>query len=212
MSNRYALLSDDLGSELTSIPDSKTEDSDWDTTDEEPLCSSPTPAPRPSRNVTVVGLGGATYENLTNLVSGMLRPPPTRAIQQPLPMMSSEPDLVWSSPIRGNQEQKTRMNRQKGQAKRLATINKKGSDIQRLSHPHTPLFDDILSRLASRQVPVSEFFFYVFDPVYKQGQVRWHGFLQTARNVTRTLNIFSRLKQTRDIVRQWAINYTAEEV
>ncbi|KAK7036586.1 hypothetical protein VNI00_011519 [Paramarasmius palmivorus] len=210
-SNRYSTLDPNPESELTDIEDDD-ESSDLDELDvgRAPR-SSPTPI-APSSSMTAY---------MQTLIGSMIRPPTTRPVQQPLPPSSpvaKSEVLQFSSPVRGSKEEKKKIRRNKGQRKRhfqhLARTSASptvadGADIV---HPHASVFNPFIARLAQKGIPVSEFFFYVLDPIYGQGTVRWHGFLRSGANVTRTMDILSKLKAVRERVAAWAFTYTEKVI
>jgi hypothetical protein len=137
--------------------------------------------------------------------------PATRA----LPPLSSD-GLAYTSPIAGTKEEKLAKVRAKAAKKRLATIASKQAAAEAASEEDkTAIFEEIQEKLSSNGLSFGQLMLYVFDPLYKQGAVRWEGFFQHRGLATQILNfwVFNKNSATvRQEVGTWAEDYVAEQM
>ncbi|KAJ7735443.1 hypothetical protein B0H14DRAFT_3613658 [Mycena olivaceomarginata] len=122
--------------------------------------------------------------------------------------------LIYTSPVVGTKEQKKAKKREKGRKseKKLWPIS---SLLQRrpprnVKPPFSKKFWRHCPRMACHS---AQLMLYVFDPVYKQGVVRWNGFFKHQGLATQVLNLWvsnQNSPSARQEVGTWAEDYVAE--
>ncbi|KAJ7790637.1 hypothetical protein B0H14DRAFT_2625811 [Mycena olivaceomarginata] len=118
-----------------------------------------------------------------------------------LPPLSSD-GLIHTSPVVGTKEQKKTKKWEKGAKKRKETrANKQSASAVSAEERKAAVFEEVLEKLSSNGLSFGWLMLYVFDPVHKQGVVRWNGFFKHQGLATQVLNLW---------VGTWAEDYVAE--
>ncbi|KAF7343318.1 hypothetical protein MVEN_01764100 [Mycena venus] len=126
----------------------------------------------------------------------------------PPPPLSSD-DLLNTSLIVGNKKEKKAKRYAKGVRKRRETQAATAAQAKTKEE----LMDDILGELIDNDLSFGDLMLYVFDPIYKQGQMRWHGFFRCTGLATKILNLWvsrENSETARAEVDAWAVDYVAE--
>ncbi|KAJ7860678.1 hypothetical protein B0H14DRAFT_2350501, partial [Mycena olivaceomarginata] len=134
---------------------------------------------------------------------------PSRNPPLDLPPLSSD-DLIWSSPVVGTREEKKAINYSKGQRKRNATL----AEAAAAKQTKEEIFDSILKQLADNKLTFGDLMLYIFDPIYKQGLTRWHGFFRQRGLASKILDFWvsrENSETAREEVSAWASDYAAEQ-
>ncbi|KAJ6472906.1 hypothetical protein C8R47DRAFT_1295358 [Mycena vitilis] len=128
----------------------------------------------------------------------------------PLPPLSSD-GLLYTSPIKGTKEQRKAIAYAKGVKKREVTLAANAAE----EPTKEELMDEILDQLAESSLSFGDLMLYVFDPIYKQGDIRWRGFFRSPGLATRILDFWvskENSETARTEVDVWAVEYVAERV
>lgn len=138
------------------------------------------------------------------------------------PSSSSGPDKT--SPIKGTSAQKTAKRRKIGQAVRkvkMKAINSQKASAKALAQTanHTSgmsdrkaVMDESLAVLSKKGLVFRDLCFYIFDPAYKQGNIRLNGFFQPYGTATRILDLWVSPRNSegaQEEVKTWAVQYAA---
>ncbi|KAJ7882434.1 hypothetical protein B0H14DRAFT_3755712 [Mycena olivaceomarginata] len=84
--------------------------------------------------------------------------------------------LIHTSPVVGTKEQKKAKKWEKGAKKRKETMaNKQSASAASAEECKAAVFEEVLETLSSNGLSFGQLMLYVFDPIYKQGVVRWNG-------------------------------------
>ncbi|KAJ7319127.1 hypothetical protein DFH08DRAFT_926720 [Mycena albidolilacea] len=130
-----------------------------------------------------------------------------------LPPLSSD-GLIHTSPVVSTKEQKKAKKREKGAKKRKETMaNKQSASAASAEERKAAVFEEVLETLSSNGLSFGQLMLYVFDPIYKQGVVRWNGFFKHQGLATQVLNLWMS-NQNSPLAQQevgtWAEDYVAE--
>jgi hypothetical protein len=105
--------------------------------------------------------------------------------------------------------------RKKAQVKRVATMSQnKEVEVGHAEVTKSAVLEGILKTLVANGLGLSHLLFRVFDPIYKQGELRW-AFFREKGNATRLLNFWMSKQNSataQEEVHQWALTYVAKVV
>ncbi|KAJ7868794.1 hypothetical protein B0H14DRAFT_3084033 [Mycena olivaceomarginata] len=91
--------------------------------------------------------------------------------------------------------------------------NKQSASAASAEERKAAVFEEVLETLSSNGLSFSQLMLYVFDPVYKQGVVRWNEFFKHQGLATQVLNLWvsnQNSPSARQEVGTWAEDYVAE--
>ncbi|KAJ7803922.1 hypothetical protein B0H14DRAFT_3091919 [Mycena olivaceomarginata] len=121
----------------------------------------------------------------------------------------SDSDRHKGKKVRTREEKKA-INYSKGQRKWNTTLVEAAAAKQTKEE----IFDSILEQLAGNKLTFGDLMLYIFDPIYKQGLTRWHGFFRQRGLASKILDFSVSRKNSetaREEVSAWARDYVAEQ-
>ncbi|KAJ7795220.1 hypothetical protein B0H14DRAFT_3555239 [Mycena olivaceomarginata] len=136
-------------------------------------------------------------------------PIPTSPDESPVVGPSRNPPLDLP-PLSSTREEKKAINYSKGQRKRNTTL----AEAAAAKQTKEEIFDSILKQLADNKLTFGDLMLYIFDPIYKQGLTRWHGFFRQRGLASKILDFWvsrENSETAREEVSAWASDYAAEQ-
>ncbi|KAJ7443701.1 hypothetical protein FB451DRAFT_1437210 [Mycena latifolia] len=181
---------------------------------------SPPPSPTPAVSVQGINLytpGAVGLWPFATPIAGPSTPTtspegspirPATAAHAALPAISSD-GLIYTSPIVGTKDERKAKAYLKGQKKKRATLANQSVSTEAQKHA---IFDGILDELKTNGLTFGDLMLYVFNPIYKQGETRWHGFFRNRGLATSILGFWvapENSRTAREEVTEWAGDFVA---
>ncbi|KAF4598999.1 hypothetical protein EYR40_006087 [Pleurotus pulmonarius] len=136
--------------------------------------------------------------------------------QDALPPLSSEPDLIRSSPVKGTANEKAEIRRRKAQRKRSETVARQRAEKEANEKAkHITRLENAFNAISQCGVTFGELSDYIFNPENKQNSRRYDQFFRVSGRAMQTINWWlssANSPEARSEVHEAVITYTCQQV